>query len=336
MSKMSKMSKMRCLCVISTAVIGFICSSSDASAALVYEPFDYATGGQGVSFQNGGVGFSGSWGTSLHDVTSPGLAYPGLATVGNKAESDPASGTNFRGLSETFGTEGTSWYFSFIGQKLTVDDNSRFFGVALYNTGGETLLVGQSSGSPNWNIARGPTIAASTVSSQDEALLLVRVDSNVGDDDITLWVNPDLSLPEASNPSAASLTLDLDVITTIRMGGGMANATQVASHHIIDEIRFDDISPFSTSLIGDLDGDGFVGITDLNIVLGAWNQNVPPADPAADPSGDSFVGIEDLNVVLGNWNAGTPPAAGAVVPEPGTLALLGVCGLSALRRIRKR
>jgi uncharacterized protein DUF4832/uncharacterized protein DUF4874 len=62
-------------------------------------------------------------------------------------------------------------------------------------------------------------------------------------------------------------------------------------------------------ITGDLDGDGFVGITDLNIVLGAWNQNVPPGNPFADPSDDGFVGIEDLNVVLGNWNAGTPPRA---------------------------
>jgi hypothetical protein len=85
-------------------------------------------------------------------------------------------------------------------------------------------------------------------------------------------------------------------------------------------------------LVGDLDGDGFVGITDLNIVLGNWNQNVPPADPLADPSGDGFVGIEDLNTVLGNWNAGTPPGAGANIPEPGTAVVLGLGPLAVVRR----
>lgn len=89
----------------------------------------------------------------------------------------------------------------------------------------------------------------------------------------------------------------------------------------------------ASSLVGDLDGDGFVGINDLNIVLGAWNQSAPPADPAADPSGDNFVGIDDLNTVLGNWNAGTPPAASAV-PEPASLALLGLAGLAGLARRR--
>ena len=86
----------------------------------------------------------------------------------------------------------------------------------------------------------------------------------------------------------------------------------------------------SAGIVGDLDNDGFVGITDLNLVLSNWNQTIPPGDPAADPSGDNFVGIEDLNVVLGNWNAGTPPPA--AVPEPTTLALLSLGGLAILRR----
>ena len=88
-------------------------------------------------------------------------------------------------------------------------------------------------------------------------------------------------------------------------------------------------------LPGDLDADGFVGISDLNIVLGNWNQDVPPGDPLADPSGDHFVGIEDLNTVLGNWNAGTPPGeVSGAVPEPGALALLlpGAVGLLMGRR----
>lgn len=60
-------------------------------------------------------------------------------------------------------------------------------------------------------------------------------------------------------------------------------------------------------LIGDLTGDGFVGIEDLSIVLGNWNQTVPVGDQSqGDSSGDGFVGIEDLNAVLGNWNATLP------------------------------
>lgn len=91
----------------------------------------------------------------------------------------------------------------------------------------------------------------------------------------------------------------------------------------------------STALAGDLDGDGFVGITDLNIVLGVWNQNVTPGDLlAGDPSGDGFVGIEDLNFLLSNWNAGTPPTGTANIPEPGAIVLLAISSLSLVGRYR--
>jgi len=82
-------------------------------------------------------------------------------------------------------------------------------------------------------------------------------------------------------------------------------------------------------LAGDLDGDGFVGIGDLNLVLSNWNQPVPPGDPLADTNGDGFVGIDDLNTVLGNWNAGTPPPPEVLgnVPEPGTAGLVAVAGV---------
>ena len=85
-------------------------------------------------------------------------------------------------------------------------------------------------------------------------------------------------------------------------------------------------------LPGDLDGNGFVGVDDLNLVLQYWNQTVPPASHAADPSGDGFVGIDDLNAVLLNWNIGTPPTAGSTVPEPATASLALLAGLTCLGR----
>ncbi len=114
------------------------------------------------------------------------------------------------------------------------------------------------------------------------------------------------------------------------LGGGLLFDVVYGSNDVT-------LNVIGSSLPGDLDGDGFVGINDLNIVLGNWNQNVPPADPLADPSGDNFVGIDDLNEVLGNWNAGTPPLAAVKVsiPEPATglFALIGTISL-AFRRSR--
>lgn len=86
-------------------------------------------------------------------------------------------------------------------------------------------------------------------------------------------------------------------------------------------------------LAGDLNGDGFVGIEDLNSVLPAWNQQVLPGSwMHGDLTGDGFVGIEDLNAVLANWNTGSlPPLALTYIPEPGTACLLGIGGISLLR-----
>ena len=150
----------------------------------------------------------------------------------------------------------------------------------------------------------------------------------------TVWIDP---LVEADTP-AGSITSNLaySEIGMTRLYEFVDNFAGAGSS-MIDDLRIGDTWASVTSVIppnlsGDLDGDGFVGITDLNIVLSNWNQNVPPANPAADPTGDDFVGIEDLNVVLGNWNAGTPPNSNANIPEPGSLAVLGAGVLCFMQR----
>ena len=91
------------------------------------------------------------------------------------------------------------------------------------------------------------------------------------------------------------------------------------------------------TLSGDLNGDGFVGVDDLNVVLVNWNRDVPPGELIADPSGDGYVGVDDLNMVLVNWNNGTPPITNAepAIPEPVSLMVWGAgAGLLGVRRRR--
>jgi len=90
----------------------------------------------------------------------------------------------------------------------------------------------------------------------------------------------------------------------------------------------------AVALPGDLNGDGFVGLDDLDLILHNWNLACPPGDPLADASGDHFVGLDDLDYILQLWNAGTPPGATLTnIPEPASLTTL-LLSLALTRRGR--
>ncbi len=136
-------------------------------------------------------------------------------------------------------------------------------------------------------------------------------------DAITLAANESVSLGDAFDTTVFGSGIDGDLTFRYGVPGRSALGYGVVT--------------YVTSIPGDLDGDGFVGLSDLDLILNNWNMTIPDGDPAADPSGDDFVGLDDLDIVLNNWNAGTPPTV--AVPEPASMAmgLLGA-GLCVLRR----
>ncbi|MDZ4817743.1 MAG: PEP-CTERM sorting domain-containing protein [Planctomycetota bacterium] len=89
-------------------------------------------------------------------------------------------------------------------------------------------------------------------------------------------------------------------------------------------------------LYGDLNGDGFVGQLDMNLVLARWGTSVTPGNLLhGDASGDGFIGQSDMNVVLSAWGQGT--ATISPVPEPATIVLMGLAGMGlAVMRFRVR
>tara|TARA_R110002111_G_scaffold53361_3_gene92662 strand:+ start:160 stop:1254 length:1095 start_codon:yes stop_codon:yes gene_type:complete len=114
---------------------------------------------------------------------------------------------------------------------------------------------------------------------------------------------------------------------------GLGNGYQTLA--LIDLNDFDGDQYFifdPNRLTGDINSDGFVGIEDLNLVLGSWNLNTPPGNPLADANQDGFVGIDDLNYVLSDWNTGTPLATDTNIPEPGTLLVCMACVGPLLRK----
>ena len=180
-------------------------------------------------------------------------------------------------------------------------------------SGGEEISPSTISNYFVGSLAYGATNPNAEFNSVTDAYIGFSFPADAGDDIFYAWVRVDI------DNAAGSFIIKDFAFENVAHQGILAGATTGGA-----------------TLTGDLDGDGFVGIDDLNIVLGNWNQNVPPANPLADPSGDNFVGIDDLNEVLGNWNAGTPAVPAAAVPEPGALSFLaaGAAGVSLWRRRR--
>ena len=123
------------------------------------------------------------------------------------------------------------------------------------------------------------------------------------------------------------ITATEEIMELLFYDAGDVSYYQVSFLDDIQIFRFDSEAP---AIPGDLDGDGFVGSSDLDIVRGNWGQSVTPGDIASgDPSGDGLVGSADLDVVRANWGQTAPSA----VPEPGVcLLLLTIVGVLVLRR----
>ncbi len=158
-------------------------------------------------------------------------------------------------------------------------------------------------------------------SGRDDTLVIVTADHETGGLSI-LNDNGPGNIPTVSWSTSGHTGVDVPVYAW----GAQAN-------HItanMDNTDFFDLITIN-NIAGDLNGDGFVGISDLNVVLSNWNQTAPAANPQADPTGDGFIGIADLNQILGNWNSGSPPIT-ANIPEPASAIVFLFTSLAVFRR----
>ncbi len=101
-----------------------------------------------------------------------------------------------------------------------------------------------------------------------------------------------------------------------------------------DLFKYNTGAPFLMldNLEGDANLDGVVNQLDINKVLSNWLTTGATWANNGDVTGDGLVNQLDINEVLGNWlNVAEPPEASGV-PEPATLALLGIGGILAFCR----
>lgn len=127
-------------------------------------------------------------------------------------------------------------------------------------------------------------------------------------------------------------SLHIDTMLAGAVAGGLT-LRLVHTDGTDNELALDNVL-FDQALIGDLNGDGDVGITDLDILLAHWGDSVTSYDWAAgEVTGDGLVGEDDLQTVLDHWSNGTPPDIN--LPEPGTMALLAIA-MGWASRCRRR
>lgn len=148
---------------------------------------------------------------------------------------------------------------------------------------------------------------------------------------ITLWLNPDLSLPEEANVpiggGSFATERDFGEFKRIRIGGGGYADPVTYAKHVIDEIRISDVSPFATiapTLPGDFNDDGTVDAADYVM----WRKGVIPPAHADEDYGDFFANF--------GMTAGGEGGGSGAVPEPASLVLVGVAfGLAVVNRRRR-
>jgi hypothetical protein len=229
------MRKLLCIAA-SCAALGIAAHSARASLT-AYDSFSYTAGSGALANQNGGTGFTSTWGAGTNNVVSPGLTFTknsvALDSAGNSSETAGGNIGNFRSLPTTF-ISGTA-YVSLLAKLDAGTAGSGYAGLSLFNGASENLFIGQPTGMTNWGLdqATGPQ-STSTPENATTHLFVVQIDYGAGaggQDRVRMYVDP---TPGQSAPDVAAA---IDVSTTRSASFNQVRIQSGANQVAFDEVR---------------------------------------------------------------------------------------------------
>ncbi len=306
---------------------GFVEESTNDSYFIrglaIMADFENPNSGWQMGWADNGTKSNPAWGLTENNYFIDNVVYqqPGSFITSNGS---PGGGGSYFAKEGTYG-KGPTWFWGNRG--FGVGDPPHASGSSWVNAFWDDNIPNVPSGNPNLPV--NPTQLLADLNAQyngvtDTTVPVVTVDAlqttddtpeltgTVSDNDpnVSIVVSVNGSDYAATNNGDGTWTLADNTVSPLPAGtyDVSVTATDTAGNIGVDGTT-DELTVIGP-ITGDLNGNGFVGIDDLNLILGNWNQTVTPGDPLqGDPSGDGFVGIGDLGYVLGNWNAGTPPIA---------------------------
>lgn len=159
----------------------FVLSAAAAHASVVfYDGFNYST-----SFNGSTASPTWTVDGSFLSVTSPGLTYTGLSTVGNAVTSPNQFGRYLNHTLSSSQAQGVYWLGFLV--KLQ-NDTTHGVGLSLFNGGTELSFWGSvNSSGAKWGNAAGGTYAGGAVTG-DTTFIVLKLDSTVGKQ--WMWINP--------------------------------------------------------------------------------------------------------------------------------------------------
>lgn len=122
--------------------------------------------------------------------------------------------------------------------------------------------------------------------------------------------------------------------SSIAVSGAYSGGARVAQEGVNYTIAAFNAS--RTAIGGDANLSGFVNVTDLGVLATNYETGAGKIWSTADFSGDGIVNVTDLGILATFYTGtGTAVAASAAVPEPATIALVGLAAAAVMFRRRK-